>query len=65
MAIGQQGKIIKTHKYAAGGYPDHAAHFSHRHPARLHFRWSGWPLFSTAATRQIEKACADRLPPHG
>ena len=24
----------------------------------------GWPLFSTAATRQIEKACADRLPPH-
>lgn len=24
----------------------------------------GWPLFSTAAKRQIEKACADRLPPH-
>ncbi len=24
----------------------------------------GWPLFSTAATRQIEQACARRLPPH-
>lgn len=24
----------------------------------------GWPLFSTTATRQIEKACAERLPPH-
>ncbi|MEF9949084.1 MAG: NAD(P)H-hydrate epimerase, partial [Comamonas sp.] len=24
----------------------------------------GWPLFSTAATRQIERACAIRLPPH-
>ena len=24
----------------------------------------GWPLFSTAATRQIEKVCAERLPPH-
>lgn len=24
----------------------------------------GWPLFSTAATRQIEKTCASGLPPH-
>lgn len=24
----------------------------------------GWPLFNTSATRQIEKACASRLPPH-
>lgn len=24
----------------------------------------GWPLFSTAATRQIEQACAISLPPH-
>lgn len=24
----------------------------------------GWPLFSTTATRQIERDCARRLPPH-
>ena len=24
----------------------------------------GWPLFSSAATRQIEQACASHLPPH-
>ena len=30
----------------------------------IHAPSSGWPLFSTASTRQLEQECASQLPPH-
>jgi hypothetical protein len=64
--LGHKAKIIKTHKCAAGGYPRTMLRISPTDtpPASIS-AGQGWPLFSTAATRQIEKACAERLPPHG